>query len=36
MKYKSMNKLFTLIIHYKLFNVPYYEILSYYIYPFCK
>jgi hypothetical protein len=29
MKFKSVNKLFTLIIHYKLLKVPSYETKSY-------
>jgi hypothetical protein len=36
-KFKSVNKLFTLIICYTLLKaVPYYEILFYYNAPFCK
>jgi hypothetical protein len=30
MKFGNVNKLFTLIIHYKLLAVPYYETQSYY------
>jgi hypothetical protein len=36
MKFKSVNKLFTLIIYYKLLKVPSYETQSYYNTPFCK
>jgi hypothetical protein len=36
MKFKSVNELLTLIIRYKLLNVPPYETKSYYNLPFCK
>jgi hypothetical protein len=36
MKFKSVNKLFTLITYYKLIKVPSYETHSYYNSPFCK
>jgi hypothetical protein len=36
MKFKNVNKFITLIIYYKLFEVPSYETQSYYNSPFCK
>jgi hypothetical protein len=35
-KFKSVNKLFTLQMYYKLLKVPSYETQCYYSYPFCK
>jgi hypothetical protein len=34
--FKNVNKLFTLLVHYKLREVPSYETLCYYNAPFCK
>jgi hypothetical protein len=36
MEFKNVNKLFTLIIHYKFLKAPSYETQSYYNAPFCK